>query len=62
MRYMLNKTHSKLTFGNQIWYNIGVPNRRNTHYSCNTDFEVKEAICTFYGRGGKAEICFRIIS
>ena len=43
MRYMLNKTHSKLTFGNQIWYNIGVPNRGNTHYSCNTDFEVKEA-------------------
>ncbi len=62
MRYILNKAHSKLTFGNPIWYNISVPNRRNFYYSCNTDFEVKASICSFYGRGGKAENCFRIIS
>ena len=62
MKYIFDKIHSKLTFGNQIWYNKCVPNRRNTHYSCNTDFEVKASIFSFYGRGGKAENCFRIIS
>ena len=62
MKYMFNKIHSKLTIGNQIWYNICVPNRRNTYYSCNTDFEVKAFVSGFYGRGGKAENHFRIIS
>mgnify|MGYP003292552557 FL=1 len=46
----------------KIWYNIVVPNRVNSHYSCNTDFEVEVAICSFYGRGGKAENHIRIIS
>lgn len=62
MKYIFNRTHSKLTFGNKIWYNIVVPNRVNSHYSCNTDFEVEVAICSFYGRGGKAENQIRIIS
>ena len=57
-----NELGKKLTLIGFLGYNIVVPNRVNSHYSCNTDFEVEVAICSFYGRGGKAENHIRIIS